>query len=105
MFETFDQPDMVQSCDRRNRSTIATQALLMMNNAFIIQQAKAFAKRLEAEAKDVPAQVELGYKLAVGRPPTEFEKAKSIEFVKSGPRGLDDFCQALFSINEFVYRQ
>src|SRR5207302_7406270 len=50
MFELFDQPDMVSSCARRNQSTIATQALLLMNNAFIIQQSKAFAKCLRPEA-------------------------------------------------------
>jgi hypothetical protein len=106
MFELFDQPDMVSSCDRRNRSTIATQALLLMNNAFIIQEAKAFAARLRAEAgADVGKQVDRAYRLALARPPTEFERTKSIAFIGSGPRGLDDFCQAIFSFNEFIYRQ
>jgi hypothetical protein len=106
MFELFDQPDMVSSCDRRNRSTIATQALLLMNNAFIIQQAKRLAVRLRAEAgSDTASQVDRAYRLALSRPPSEFERAKSVVFIESGPRGLDDFCQALFNLNEFVYRQ
>jgi hypothetical protein len=106
MFELFDQPDMVSSCDRRNRSTIATQALLLMNNAFIIQEAKAFAARLRRDAgADVGKQVDRAYRLALARPPTDFERTKSIAFIGSGPRGLDDFCQAIFSFNEFIYRQ
>ena len=106
MFELFDQPDMVSSCALRNRSTIATQALLLMNNAFIIQQAKAFAKRLRTEAGgDAGAQVDRAYELALARQPSPFERSKAVEFIGGGPRGLDDFCQAVFSFNEFVYRQ
>jgi mono/diheme cytochrome c family protein len=106
MFELFDQPDMVSSCARRNQSTIATQALLLMNNAFIIQEAKAFAKRLRAEAgEDAGAQVDRAYVLALARHPSRFEREKAVEFIGAGPRGLDDFCQAVFSFNEFVYRQ
>jgi mono/diheme cytochrome c family protein len=106
MFELFDQPDMVSSCALRNRSTIATQALLMMNNAFIIQQAKTFAQRLRTDAgADTGAQVDRAYELALARPPSPFERERAIEFIRSGSRGLDDFCQAVFSFNEFVYRQ
>jgi mono/diheme cytochrome c family protein len=106
LFETFDQPDMIGSCDRRNRSTIAPQALLLMNNAFVILQAKNFAERLRKEAGDSQdAQVERAYQLALARPPTPFERSKSAEYIRSSPQGLNDFCQALFNLNEFVYRQ
>jgi hypothetical protein len=43
--------------------------------------------------------------VAMARPPTEAERAKSVAFIRSGPRGLEDFCQAIFSFNEFIYRQ
>ena len=36
LFEAFDQPNLINSCDRRNRSTIAPQALLLMNNAMVL---------------------------------------------------------------------
>ena len=105
LFETFDQPNLINSCDRRNRSTIAPQALLMMNNAFVIQQAKYFAQRLEREAgQEAAAQVDRAYRLALGRPPAEMERAKAVEYIGSSPNGLGEFCQALFSLNEFVYR-
>jgi len=106
LFETFDQPNLINSCERRNRSTIAPQALLMMNNNFVIQEAKFFAERLRREAgEDVKAQVDRGYRLALGRAPSEFERAKAVEFIRSSQDGLAEFCQALFNLNEFVYRQ
>jgi mono/diheme cytochrome c family protein len=105
LFETFDQPNLINSCERRNRSTIAPQALLLMNNNFVITEAKFFAERLRREAgKDVGAQVELAYKLALGRAPRAFEQAKALEFIRTTPNGLGEFCQALFNLNEFVYR-
>jgi mono/diheme cytochrome c family protein len=106
LFETFDQPNLINSCDRRNRSTIAPQALLLMNNNFVLTEAKYFAERLRREAGDAPrAQVERAYRLALGRAPTAFERAKAVEFIRSGPDGLAEFCHALFNLNEFVYRQ
>ena len=40
MLEVFDKPDSVGSCARRNRSTIAPQALILMNNSFVLMEAK-----------------------------------------------------------------
>jgi mono/diheme cytochrome c family protein len=109
LFETFDQPNLINSCDRRNRSTIAPQALLLMNNNFVLTEANYFAERLRREAgDDALAQVERAYRLALGRAPTAFERAKTVEFIRSdpnGPDGLVEFCHALFNLNEFVYRQ
>jgi len=104
MLETFDRPDTMSSCGRRNRSTIAPQALILMNNEFIGTQAKHFAQRLEAEAgADTTAQVKLAYELALSRQPRPDEIAKAVDFIQSYPHGLVDFSHALFNINEFVY--
>jgi hypothetical protein len=105
LFETFDQPNLINSCERRNRSTIAPQALLLMNNNFVISEAKFFAERLRREAGDqVKAQVVRAFQLALGRTPQESEQSKAIEFITSTPNGLTEFCQALFNLNEFVYQ-
>jgi mono/diheme cytochrome c family protein len=106
LFEAFDQPNLINSCDRRNRSTIAPQALLLMNNSFVLTEAKYFAERLRRDAgDDTRAQVERAYRLALARAPTAFERAKTVEFIQSDPNGLAEFCHALFNLNEFVYRQ
>jgi mono/diheme cytochrome c family protein/cytochrome c553 len=106
LFESFDQPNLINSNDRRNRSTIAPQALLLMNTSFVITQAGYFAERLQREAgKDVLAQVNHAYRLALGRAPDKSELAKSVAYVRGNPNGLSEFCHVLFNLNEFVYRQ
>jgi hypothetical protein len=106
MFEAFDQPDMMQSCARRNQSTVAPQALLLMNNDEIMLQAKFFAQRLIEEAgPEIGARVDRAYELALARPPRENERKQAIGFIEGSPYGLVDFCQTIFNLNEFVYRQ
>jgi hypothetical protein len=113
LFEAYDQPNLVNTCDRRNRSTIAPQALMMMNNNFVIAQARMFAERLRKEAgSDRGAQVERAFLLAVGRAPSASEKASALAFLNGGgissshpPDRLAEFGQAMFNLNEFAYRQ
>jgi hypothetical protein len=104
MFETFDQPNLVNSADRRNRTTIAPQALILMNNGMVLTQAKIFAARVTNEAGADPAkQVDRAFRLALARPPDAIEARESVAFVRA--QGLESFCHALFNLNEFVYRQ
>jgi hypothetical protein len=105
MFETFDQPNLVNSIDRRNRTTIAPQALILMNNQTVIFHAGKFAERVRAEAgADVGRQVDRAILLALGRAPDSFERARAIEFVNGGDDGLVEFCHILFNLNEFLFR-
>jgi hypothetical protein len=105
MFEAFDQPNLVNSTDRRNRTTIAPQALILMNNPMILFQAGKFAERVRAGAgDDVNAQVDLAIRLALGRPADSAERARGAAFVRASADGLTQFCHLLFNLNEFVYR-
>ena len=105
MFEAYDQPNLVNSCERRNRSTIAPQALLLMNNNFVIVQARQFAERLRKEAgSDSRKQIQRAFALALARVPTDDEQRRAEEYLRGGPRRLEEFSQALFNLNEFVYR-
>jgi len=106
LFEAFDQPDMINSCQRRNRSTTAPQALLLMNNDFVRLQAKFFAQRLQLEAgPDLEDQIRRAFELALVRQPTRTELAEAKEFITGDPYGIVHFCHALFNLNEFVYLQ
>lgn len=106
MLDVFDKPDSVSSCARRNRSTIAPQALILMNNSFVLMEAHKFAERLQREAgADPSAQVNTAFQIALNRPPTHSEAERSIAFLKASPEALTDFCQTLFNLNEFVYIQ
>jgi hypothetical protein len=104
MLEVFDKPDTNLSCARRNRSTIAPQALILMNSSFVLTQSKRFAERLELEAgRDLNKQIERAYELALARKPYPKEIAIAKSFFEGNPDALVDFCQTIFNLNEFAY--
>jgi mono/diheme cytochrome c family protein len=104
ILDVFDRPDSVTSCSRRNRSTIAPQALILMNNAFVRMEAEKFAERLVKEAGKKPAsQVNHAFELALGRKPTAKELNESLAFLKSDDKAPVDFSQVMLNLNEFVY--
>jgi len=104
MLEVFDKADTNLTCARRNRSTIAPQALILMNNSFVISQSKKFAQRLELEAgRDPVHQIERAYEIAFARKPDAKEVAIARNFFEANPGALVDFCQTIFNLNEFVY--
>jgi hypothetical protein len=102
MLDVFDKPDSIGSCARRNRSTIAPQALILMNSAFSALHAKHFAQRLEEETgSDHRKLAQRAFEIALARSPSASELEQSLEFLSSNP--LVDFCQAIFNLNEFAY--
>jgi len=102
MFEVFDLPDQNTSCGRRNVSTVPTQALTLLNNEFVLRQAKLFADRVREAAPNDPArQVDLAYRIALARPPRAEEAALGAEFLRK--RDLADFTHVLMNLNEFLY--
>ena len=106
LFEAYDQPNLINTCDRRNRSTIAPQALMLMNDNFVIFQAKKFAERLRQEAgADPAAQIDRAFLLALGRLPSAPEKSSAIAFLHGRPDRLAEFGQLIFNLNEFAYKQ
>lgn len=106
MMELFDAPNGIGACARRNRSTIATQALILMNNAFVLDQASRFADRLKKDAGESPTrQIDLAFQLTLSRPPSPTERDAAISFIAQSPEGLRDFAHAIFNLNEFAYIQ
>ncbi len=100
--EAFDQPDLQTSCPRRERSTHALQALELLNGRTANRLAEAFAERLQREAgSDRGRQVELAFRLAAGRGPSEREKELALRFLERQP--LREFALALFNLNAFLY--
>jgi hypothetical protein len=73
--ENFDFPQMNPNCVQRRDSTVAPQALHLMNNGMVQTLAEHFARRVRQEAGDEPSlQVEWISLAALGRPPTAEEK-------------------------------
>jgi hypothetical protein len=102
MLETFDLPDNSTPCARREISTVAPQALTLLNNALAVDAARAFADRVERDAgKDRAAQVQWTFEIALQRPPNERESAACEQLIAE--RSLTEFCRVMLNINEFVY--
>ena len=99
--EPFDVPDSNQSCPKRERSTTAPQALALLNASDVSAAAKALAARVQKEATSDEERIANAYRLTLGRTPTAAEVRVSREFLADSP--LNEFCRALFNVNEFVY--
>ena len=101
-FDTFDLPDQNQTAAARNVSTVATQALTLMNNEFVLNQARLFADRLERAAPgDVDRQIDLAYRIALTRPPAPEEAEIARGLVSS--QSLVDLTHVMLNLNEFLY--
>ena len=105
MLTTFDAPDTSVSCSRRDATTVAPQALTLMNGEFMVKQAARFAERLrKAQAGDGRAQIEQAWRIALGRAPSADEVARAQTVLGKGDAGaLDRLCLVILNMNEFVY--
>jgi hypothetical protein len=109
MFEVFDQPDATLSCERREVTTVPTQALTLFNNEFFLLQARYFAERVTREAgSDSGAQIKLMYRIAFSREPSARELHLAADFLKKqakpgGPAALAELAHVMFNTNEFLY--
>ena len=119
LMQAFDGPDAQASCGRRENTTVAPQALALLNDTFVRARAMDFAGRVGKEAGAQPeAQVRLAWRLALGREPSTDELDSAAAFINAqirrrSTRGPDkteteqlalaDLCQAIFALNEFIY--
>ena len=103
-FETFDLPDQNITTASRNTSTVAPQALTLLNNPFVLGQAELFARRVQERAPyDIAQQVDLAYRTALTRPPSAAEAEIGRQLVESG--SLADLTHVIFNLSEFLYRR
>jgi hypothetical protein len=110
LLAAFDPPEMMTSCPRRMETIVPTQALTLLNSPVARQQAAAFAHRLARESGgDARRAAARAWWLAFGRPITEAEARRAVEFLRAHPAGpgsdtaLTELALALFNANEFVY--
>jgi hypothetical protein len=111
LVEVLDFCDTARSSARRGVTTVAPQALTLFNGAFVNRQAHDLALRLEKEAGGDPSkQIDLAYRLALCRPPTENERVALLAFLRRQAADGDvplaareQMCRVIFNLNEFVY--
>jgi len=103
-FGTFDGAETNMSTSTRITSTTPLQALYMLNDSFVHDEAKAFAARLKKEAKDDAGRVDRAFTLALGRTPTADERAAILAYIGDGsPDAWESVGRTLFRLNEFLY--
>jgi hypothetical protein len=115
MLGLFDMADPSLVIGKREVTSVATQALYLMNSKFVMDQAQHMAKRVMEEASSDPAaRVELAYRLTLTRQPTDAERDAMLDYVRRAKAGegdaarseteaWTDVCHALFGSAEFLY--
>jgi mono/diheme cytochrome c family protein len=117
MLNLYDAPETLTSTGRRNSTTTAPQALLLINSPYIRELAQAFAARISQQPEDdLSTIVTNAFRLALNREPSKGELRAAIQFIKAQQKdyeqsnssktksaALADFAQAMFSLNEFIY--
>ncbi len=113
MFMAFDYPVPFTTIGRRTVSNVPAQALTMMNNPFVLEQADVWSKRVLAVPSQIPEQRIIGmYETAFSRPPNDKELTATRAFLKQqdseygasdDPRSWRDLCHVLFNLKEFIF--
>jgi hypothetical protein len=102
VFGAFDCPDAGQATARRRASTTPIQALNLFNSQFTIDEANAFAARVQRETgADLDEQVRRVYQHALSRGPAADEVGEAAAVARE--HGLATLCRALFNSNEFLF--
>jgi len=125
LFEVLDFCDTARTAASRQVTSVAPQALSLLNGDFINRQSRYFADRLETEAGPNPGeQIEQAYLLALCRSVTAREKTEMLAFLereakqrlveysntpsaadqaKARREALQQMCRVIFNLNEFAY--
>ncbi len=123
ILETFDSPQMGPNCIERGESTVAPQALHLLNNAVVYGLAGKFAERVRAEAGDSPEErIFRVHELAFGAAPENDELTAGLDayhrllqqwqqkfedqqqqLTEAPQRALQNYCHAIMNTAAFVY--
>jgi hypothetical protein len=107
LYRTFDFPDPSTTSPRRGQTTVAPQALFLMNHPFMIDVARSMLARAEiARMSDLRGKATWLFRLAYGRPINEEELTTIRRFLGEPPtdqRGWRSLVQAILMANEFVF--
>ena len=104
VLRAFDFPDPNITCVRREATTVAPQALFLMNNSFITESAKRVLQRKDLLA-DATARTRKLYQVLFMRLPHDDELKMAREFLGNKPTTVhwENFVQALLLTNEFTF--
>jgi Protein of unknown function (DUF1553) len=102
-FEVFDRPDTNASCPRRPVTTIAPQALSLLNSRLAHDTAQALAARVDRETgARLDEEVMQLCRIVLGRTPDAAERQMMSNYRGRGG-SLEHLCLALLNTNAFIY--
>lgn len=87
--EAFDAPDPEFVTGDRDETTVATQALFLMNDGEVLRLADAFADRILAAESGDKGRVQLAFEMAYGRKPSSQESRVVRSFLKDYARSVE----------------
>ena len=115
--QAFDAPEPLASQGSRQATTVAPQALMLMNSPQVRSWAEAFARRFAPGPGTSPSDaVRRAYSIALNRPPTRPEADDALAFIRQqteryqaaqkpdpGAAAFADFAQVVLGLNETIY--
>jgi hypothetical protein len=103
----FDAPIPFSTVGRRTVSNVPAQALILMNDPFVHQQAEAWARRVLAGKGTAAERVAGMYRAAFGRTPTPEELRACLAYLggpaTDDPAAWADLAHVLFNVKEFIF--
>jgi hypothetical protein len=102
MFQVFDAPDGMATCERRNESTTAPQSLTLLNSRFMVEQSEALAAKAE--------NIDGAWRLVFSRDPRPDERKLAEDFIAAQSKSAGseekarvELARSLVNSNEFLY--
>ena len=111
----FDAPDAMQGIATREQSTVAPQALAMLNSPVVRDLAAKLSAKVRPNIEiSIADTIGNAYQIALSRPATDDEKESMIAFIErqkmlrredsdAEALAVRDFCHLVLCLNEFVY--
>jgi len=116
-FETFDFPEPSEPRGKRDVTTVAPQALFLMNSPFVETQARVASERLIAKTKTDEERVRRVFQQVFSRDPNKTEIDRTLKFIRDTMGSVQESSEgqkqqeawtrlyhALFASAEFRYR-
>jgi hypothetical protein len=110
VFQAFDFADPSTLTGKRPTTTVAPQALFMMNGSLMEAETRKLAEAQVKMAGDDTARLSPLYQRIYGRPPAQKEVGRALDFLKkyestgaTRVAAWQGLCRVLLSSNEFVY--
>jgi hypothetical protein len=115
MMQAFDAPVPHSTMGCRVRSNVPAQSLILMNDPFVVAEAKRLAERLHAEHADDAERLEHLYRLALARSPNAGEADALRAFLDEQTRQYGesvedpraaawaDACHVVMNLKEFTF--